>query len=107
MADILSFPEHAPRLRLVTGNTQADFEMRHLTEAADCAGAAVSNITNAVMRIAAGARLEQAESVLSGDTLEEVLNAALSLISLRGSNADRDLRRQIIDWLALNGSETD
>jgi hypothetical protein len=103
MADILHFPEQSPRLRLVKSE-QRDFELRQLADAADYAGAAVSEITNAVMRIASGAKLTETERILAGGTLEEVLHSALCLISIRGTNEDRELRRIITNWLEANGS---
>ena len=103
MAEIFQFPTQEPRLRLVQGGSLA-YQLGNLTEAADCAGAAVSEITNAVMRIVAGAEFDDKEVVLTGETLEEVLNASLFLIKVRGSAADSELMLAIINWLEANRS---
>ena len=106
MADILQFPAQSPRLRLIKSE-QSNWEMSNLADAADYTGAAVSEIANAVMRLAAGAKLPETERIFAGGTLEEILNAARCLINVRGTNEDRELRRAIINWLEANGSGED
>jgi bacterioferritin (cytochrome b1) len=101
MAEVLKFPITEPQQRARLAKSEAkDWQLRKLAEAADCASAASSQLSNAVIRMLDGANMGDDEMVVNGDTLEDILQAALFVMDARASNADREMARAANKWLA-------
>lgn len=101
MAKLLEFPVTIPQQRARLAKSEAkDWQLRKFAEAADCTAAASSQLSNAVIRLLDGETIPDDELVMSGETLEDILHAALFTIDARGLNEDRDLAGAIRIWLA-------
>lgn len=110
-AEILSMPRRSPPVRLVFSNTQFDNAQldRHslcqLANASDALIAAHGEISEANRVLLRGRILPDHSTLMTGETLESVLRAAMQLALFSGaSNRDRAVMQAIRDWLQTNGS---
>lgn len=108
MAKVLQFPVTIDQHRARLANSEAkDWQLRKMSWAAQCASSASSYLTDAVMRLLAGETIGNEEVVMNGETLADILTAALCNIDARASNGDRDLARAIRIWLEENDQGDD
>lgn len=105
MATVLTFPgQYRPHAVEANEPDTDRFALACLTEAAEAANAAALDCSGSIRHILSGHALGDNSHVLSGETLTSVLQAALSLIDLRGvRNTDRPVRNAICAWLESDG----